>query len=131
MNSMGHDVKNFIGVQKRDLANAIRKLVPDYMPMGSTGMEQMAEMEMPLPDNTLPMMTGTGQFGVLGLGGMVSLLMVREGLAANDYKNPGWYKNPPGTVAYRVDNPNATPLRKTETMSVPSQIEVKAARPRR
>ena len=33
MNAMGHDVKNFIGV-KKDLAKTIRKLVPDYMPMG-------------------------------------------------------------------------------------------------
>jgi hypothetical protein len=25
---------------------------------------------------------------------------VREGLERNDYKDPGWYKNPEGTVAY-------------------------------
>jgi hypothetical protein len=25
---------------------------------------------------------------------------VREGLARNDFKDPGWYKHPPGTVAY-------------------------------
>ena len=129
MNSMGHDVKTFIGVQKRDLANAIRKLVPDYMPMGSTGMEQMAEMEMPLPDNTLPMMTGTGQFGALGLGGMTSLLMVREGLAANDYKNPGWYKYPPGTVAYRIDNPSTIPVRKSDATTTPkANLEVQVVK---
>ncbi len=36
----------------------ISKLVPDYMAMGERGMAEMGEMEMPLPDNTLPMMTG-------------------------------------------------------------------------
>ena len=36
------------------------KLVPDYMVMGERGMADMGEMEMPLPDNTLPMMSGQG-----------------------------------------------------------------------
>ena len=30
----------------------INRLVPDYMVMGERGMADMAEMEMPLPDNT-------------------------------------------------------------------------------
>jgi hypothetical protein len=25
---------------------------------------------------------------------------VRDGLARNDYQDPGWYKHPPGTQAY-------------------------------
>ncbi len=70
------------------------------MPMGSAGMAEMGEMEMPMPDNTLPMMTGFGQFGPIEMGGMFSVVKVREGLAANDYKDPGWYKHPQGTVAY-------------------------------
>lgn len=81
MNAMGHDVKTFIGVNKKDLAKTIRKLVPDYMPMGSNGMAEMGEMEMPMPDNTLPMMTGFGQFGPMEMGGMFSVVKVREGLA--------------------------------------------------
>ena len=75
-------------------------LVPDYMVMGERGMADMGEMEMPLPDNTLPMMTGTGPFGAIEMGGMFTVVKVREGLARNDYKDPGWYKHPPGTVAY-------------------------------
>jgi hypothetical protein len=35
----------------------------------------------PLPDNTLPMMTGLGQFGPIEMGGMTSVVKVREGLA--------------------------------------------------
>jgi hypothetical protein len=88
MNAMGHNLKNFIGVQKHDVARQIRKLVPDYMPMGSDGMAAMGEMEMPMPDNTLPMMTGFGQFGPIEMGGMFTLMKIREGLAANDYKDP-------------------------------------------
>jgi manganese oxidase len=107
MNAMGHDVRNFIGARQRDLAKAVRKLVPDYMPMGSAGMAEMGEMEMPMPDNTLPMMTGFGQFGPMEMGGMFTVVKVREGLAANDYKDPGWYKHPAGTVAYPIDNPPA------------------------
>jgi FtsP/CotA-like multicopper oxidase with cupredoxin domain len=101
MNAMGHNVRNFIGVQKRDLVRAIQNVTsPDYMAMGSAGMAEMGEMEMPLPDNTLPMMTGFGPFGPLEMGGMFSVVKVREGLAANDYSDPGWYTHPPGTVAY-------------------------------
>ncbi len=100
MNAMGHNVKTFIGVTKRDLVKPIRKLVPDYMPMGSNGMAEMGAMEMPMPENTLPMMTGFGQFGPMEMGGMFSVVKVREGLAANDYKDPGPYQHPAGTVAY-------------------------------
>ena len=85
--------------QARRSRGQIEALVPDYMAMGSAGMADMGEMEMPLPDNTLPMMTGFGQFGPIEMGGMFSVVKVREGLAPDDYKDPGWYKHPPGTVA--------------------------------
>ena len=51
------------------------------MPMGAAGMAEMGAMEMPMPDNTLPMMTGFGQFGPMEMGGMFSVVKVREGLA--------------------------------------------------
>jgi hypothetical protein len=70
------------------------------MVMGERGMADMGAMDMPLPDNTLPMMTGTGPFGPLEMGGMFTVVKIREGLARNDYKDPGWYKHPPGTQAY-------------------------------
>src|SRR6476620_4299663 len=99
MNAMGHSVKNYIGVDKKDIAKRIAKIAPGYMPMGSNGMGEMGAMEMPLPNNTLPMMTGFAQFGPVEMGGMFSVVKVREGLASGDYKDPGWFKNPPGTVA--------------------------------
>ncbi len=41
--------------------------------MGERGMADMAEMEMPIPDNTIPMMTGQGPFGSVETGGMFSV----------------------------------------------------------
>jgi FtsP/CotA-like multicopper oxidase with cupredoxin domain len=100
MNAMGHTVKTYIGANLRGMQKKIRTVAPGYMPMGDKGMADMGEMEMPLPDNTLPMMTGFAQFGAVEMGGMFSVLKVREGLSAGDYKDPGSYKNPEGTVAY-------------------------------
>jgi hypothetical protein len=99
MNAMGHDVPTTIGVEQRDLVKRIQRLTPDYMAMGRDGMAEMGAMEMPLPDNTLPMMTGRGPFGALEMGGMFTTIKVREGLPRDDYKDPGWYTHPPGTVA--------------------------------
>ena len=79
---------------------AVGGLVEGYMPMGANGMAEMGAMEMEMPDNTLPMMTGYGPFGPLEMGGMFSVLKVREGLATGDYADPGWFENPPGTQAY-------------------------------
>ncbi len=100
MNAMGHDVPTMIGVDHRDVVQKIQRLIPDYMVMGERGMADMGEMEMPLPDNTLPMMTGQGPFGAIEMGGMFSVVKVRDDLKAGDYKDPGWYRHPPGTQAY-------------------------------
>jgi hypothetical protein len=75
-------------------------VVPDYMLMGERGMADMGEMQMPIPDNTAPMMTGTGQFGPLEMGGMFTVFKVRKDQKPGDYKDPGPYKFPEGTVAH-------------------------------
>jgi len=100
MNAMGHDVPTMIGVDQSDITRKIGKLVPDYMEMGSKGMAEMGEMEMPLPDNTLPMMTGWGPFGPLEMGGMFTVVKVRDEVKFGDYRDPGWFKHPQGTVAW-------------------------------
>ena len=100
MNPMGHTVPNMIGVDHRGLVNKIQKLVPDYMVMGERGMADMGEMQMPLPDQTLPMMTGTGPYGPMEMGGMFSTVKVRRDQKPGDYKDPGWFKQPAGTQAF-------------------------------
>ena len=109
MNAMGHGMPTMIGVDHRDVARKITGLIPDYMVMGERGMHDMAEMEMPLPDNTLPMMTGTGPFGPVGMGGMFSVVKVRDDIRRGDFKDPGHYKHPAGTLAseYTAEMPEA------------------------
>jgi FtsP/CotA-like multicopper oxidase with cupredoxin domain len=111
MNAMGHDVPTMIGVDHKDVVHRINKLIPDYMVMSERGMADMGEMEMPLPDNTLPMMTGQGQFGPMEMGGMFTVVKVREGLARNDYRDPGPYRNPERTVAYEWTGESLNPQR--------------------
>ncbi|MEO8486363.1 MAG: multicopper oxidase domain-containing protein, partial [Betaproteobacteria bacterium] len=111
MNAMGHDVPTMIGVDHRSVAAKITKLIPDYMVMGERGMADMGEMEMPLPDNTLPMMTGQGPYGAIEMGGMFTTVKVRRGLARTDYKDPGWYEQPAGTRAYEWTDGLADPAR--------------------
>ena len=111
MNAMGHAVPTLIGVDHRDMVRQISDLVPDYMVMGERGMADMAEMEMPIPDNTAPMMTGQGPFGSVEMGGMFSVLKVRADQKRGDYANPGWYQHPPGTVAYELGSAPAEPTR--------------------
>ena len=117
MNAMGHKLPTMIGVEQADLAKKINRLIPDYMSMGQHGMADMAEMEMPMPDNTLPMMTGQGPFGGVGMGGMFSVLKVRRDQAPGDYSNPGWYKHPPGTLATEYKGEVAAPLHSTDDLS--------------
>jgi hypothetical protein len=76
------------GVDASDLEAKIRKLVPGYMAMGHNGMHEMAEMTMPGPTNTAPMMTGEGPFGPVAMGGMFSVLKVRRGPKRGDYAAP-------------------------------------------
>ena len=99
MNAMGHDVPTMIGIDQKDVVQKIRGLLPDYMAMGEAGMAEMGAMEMPLPDNTLLMMTGQGPYGAMEMGGMFTTVKVRKGLARDDYKDPGWYRQPAGTQA--------------------------------
>jgi hypothetical protein len=100
MGAMGHDVPTLIGVDHRGLVQRIQKLIPDYMVMGERGMADMGEMEMELPENTLPMMTGTGPYGPIEMGGMFTTLKVRADLAADSYADPGWYEQPAGSQAF-------------------------------
>jgi FtsP/CotA-like multicopper oxidase with cupredoxin domain len=93
MNAMSHDVPNMLGVSQGSAEDKVRALLPGYMAMGESGMGSM--MDMGHPKNTLPMMSGTGPFGPVQMGGMFTVFKVREGIAS--YEDPGWYKQPPGT----------------------------------
>jgi FtsP/CotA-like multicopper oxidase with cupredoxin domain len=121
MNAMGHDVPTMIGVDHRDVVRRIQDLVPDYMVMGERGMADMGEMEMPLPDNTLPMMTGQGPFGPIEMGGMFSVVKVRADQKPGDYSDPGWYRHPPGTQAYEWTGALPEPARAAAPAATPAE----------
>jgi manganese oxidase len=35
---------------------------------------------------------------------MFTVVKIRDDLAAGDYRDPGWYKHPPGTVAWQLSD---------------------------
>ena len=100
MNAMGHNLPTMIGVDHRSVARQITRLIPDYRVMGERGMHDMTEMAMPLPDNTAAMMTGTGPFGAVGMGGRFSVVKVRAAQKPGAYADPGWYRQAPGEASY-------------------------------
>jgi FtsP/CotA-like multicopper oxidase with cupredoxin domain len=108
MNAMGHEVANPIGVDQSGVDPRIRQMLPGYMSMGRHGMSEHQKHlnmgHMKGPENTLPMMWGDGPFGNLEMGGMFTVLKVRDDLARGDYSDPGWYSHPRGTVAHRVSS---------------------------
>ncbi len=114
MNAMSHNIRNFIGADLRSVTQAVQRAVPEFHPMGSEGMAAMGIMEHPMPDNTLPMMTGFGQFGPIEMGGMFTVMKVREALGANDYGDPGPYRHPQGTVAHEIEAPAEQPVHRSE-----------------
>jgi hypothetical protein len=115
MNAMGHSVPNTLGADLDPVESRIQKLLPGYMSMGRAGMIEMAAMRMPAPPNTVPMMAGEGPFGPIGMGGMFTVIKIRDGITS--YADPGWYAHPPGTVAHRVSGPASST---TKSSAVPA-----------
>jgi len=103
MNQMAHGLPNLLGVDVSGAEARANVVVPGTMVMGTTGMGDMAEMQgmMAAPRNSIPMRGGEGPFGPIDMGGMFTIVKIRETLPANG-SDPGWYDYPRGTVAYKV-----------------------------
>lgn len=112
MNQMQHDMPNLTGIDKGDIEDRIKQFFPGFMGMMNiNGMGEMFEMygpsnsemgkKMKLPLNLSPI-GSPGPFGVIEMGGMFTVLKVREGLTS--YVDPGWYKHPKGTVAESIND---------------------------
>jgi FtsP/CotA-like multicopper oxidase with cupredoxin domain len=97
MNQMGHNIPNMIGVKPSKLGAKSDRLLPGYMSMGETGMGDMADMGMAVPENSIPMLGGHGKYDIITMGGMFTILKVRDRL--HGYADPGWYEAPQGTLA--------------------------------
>jgi hypothetical protein len=112
MNQMQHGLPNLIGIDSRQIDARVRRFIPNFMGlMGVKGMGEMAQMYgtatrtmamMPqLPKNMAPIGGSPGPFGVIDMNGMFTILKVRDNIS--DYKDPGWYHHPVGTVAQSID----------------------------
>jgi FtsP/CotA-like multicopper oxidase with cupredoxin domain len=97
MNQMGHDAANLIGADVGGLDARLGRVAPGYMTMGQSGMHEMAEMQMPQPTNSISMLGAKGPHGVIEMGGMFTILKIRDKLAGD--ADPGWYTAPPSTIA--------------------------------
>jgi FtsP/CotA-like multicopper oxidase with cupredoxin domain len=95
MNQMGHGAANLVGVDTTGIDPRMSRVVPGYMTMGETGMGDMHAMQQ--PRNSISMVGGKGPFGTIEMGGMFTILKVRDKLTAETAA--GWFKHPPGTVA--------------------------------
>ncbi len=101
MNQMGHGTPNMIGVQAGRFDAKVRRdlRLPSFMSMGQAGMADMGAMGMKVPPNSLPMVGGEGPLGYITMGGMFTILKVREELPGGPGVDPGWYRHPAGTLA--------------------------------
>jgi FtsP/CotA-like multicopper oxidase with cupredoxin domain len=96
MTQMGHDIPNLLGVDPSLFDEKLGAAVPEYGGMGHAPADPDAPDDT-LPKNSLPMVGGVGGFGYITMGGMVTLLKVRD--AVTGHADPGHYVHPPGTVA--------------------------------
>lgn len=60
-------------------------------------MAGMTEMGMAMPANSIAMVGGNGPYDEITMGGMFTILKVRETLNSYD-EDPGWYAPPAGTL---------------------------------
>jgi manganese oxidase len=108
MNAMGHDIPNTLGVNQSGIDAGIQQLLPGFMAMGRNGMaEHQEHTDMGMhagPPNTLAMMTGQGPYGNLEMGGMFTVVKVRDEMPRDSYADPGWYQAPKGTTATRISS---------------------------
>ncbi|HEX6813890.1 MAG TPA: copper oxidase [Planctomycetota bacterium] len=97
MTQMGHDIPNLTGVDPSLFDEKLAAVMPSFSEMGKQEQRDPMAADDTLPKNSTPMVGGQGGFGYVTMGGMVTLLKVRDGIT--DYADPGHYVHPPGTVA--------------------------------
>jgi manganese oxidase len=119
VNQMGYGGPNMVGVDNDRLRRAVRPLIPSFKPMGIGDLDEIGgtqtetgntangplctdsknnrAKQMVMPENSISMLGCNGPYGTIDMGGMFTILKVRENLTS--YADPGWYKPPPGTLA--------------------------------
>lgn len=104
MTQMGHGLPILEGVDPTLFDAALERAVPAYAAMGAApgggmgghgqGADEAPAMS---PPNSLAMVGMRGPFGFVTMGGMFTVLKVRQSLPEG--RNVGWYEHPTGTVS--------------------------------
>lgn len=99
MNQMGHDVPNLVGVDQTAFDLAVMETVSRMAAAARTQEERAAleEIAGETPTNSIAMLGAPGPFGYITMGGMFTILKVRDEITAES--GDGWYVHPAGTVA--------------------------------
>jgi manganese oxidase len=100
MTQMGHGLPIMVGADFSKVEARMARILPEYMTMGTQGMGNMGEMNMRIPPNSLPMRGGPGPHGYIDMGGMFTILKVRENPERADAS--AWYTQPSGTSVKRA-----------------------------
>ncbi|MDX1460591.1 MAG: copper oxidase [Xanthomonadales bacterium] len=102
MNQMGHELPNMVGADPGALKRALAPVLPRLRVMGTDGMGEHGkhvEMgHMSVPENSIPMVGQQGPYDYITMGGMFTILKVRDELSAD----PGWYRMPEGTQSRKA-----------------------------
>ena len=131
MNAMGHGIANPTGVDQSGVEARIRAQLPGFMAMGQDGMyehERHAAMgHMKGPENTIPMMMGQGPFAPMGMGGMFTVVKIREHLSGNS--DPGWYDSTEVPRAHRVSAALTSPTTEDRASPMSMPMDTNAQMP--
>ncbi len=92
MTQMGHGIPTLVGVDPSDFDAALMDHVPEFMAAGQMAAEKDTHEQDVMPRNSIAMLGGSGAFGYITMGGMFSMLKVRETLSPGD--DAGWYAGP-------------------------------------
>ena len=90
MNQMGHESANLIDADTSGIDASLGRVVPGAMTMGRHGMGEMATMRMTQPGNSIAMLGAQGPRGIIDMGGMFTLVKIRDRLIGD--ADPGWYE---------------------------------------
>ena len=102
MNQMGHDVANMVGADTRALDAALEPRRPRLHDDGHDRHGRDGEMrDADAAEQPSRCAAATGPFGDIDMGGMFTVLKVRDDPGSADAE--GWFRHPEGTVAGPAD----------------------------
>lgn len=101
MTQMGHELDLLIGADGQALSEAIAPALPGTMVMGTNGMgdhgKHIGMGHMAVPQNSTPMVGARGPMGYITMGGMFTILKVRDGV--DEDTGDSWYQERPENQA--------------------------------